>query len=101
MQSSPWPIFDSFFIPYTSTLSINWPYSPQDVLLPTTPPQNIARTSSGATDEPFWRMNPVFEDHVRNLDNWSLGIAFSEHFPQWTDTVRIKETGPGVGRIMV
>jgi hypothetical protein len=101
VQSSPWPLFDSFFIPYTSTLSINWPYSPESVLLPSVPPKNVQRTSRGVTDEPFWRMNPVFEAHIMNLDNWSLGSAFSEHFPQWASAVRIKETGLGVGRIMV
>jgi hypothetical protein len=107
---------------------VNWPYSPRDVLLPTTAPKpsnsanelngNGASNSSNSssnrgvsnggvggtgadTDEPFWRMNPVFESHILNLDNWSLGPAFSEHFPQWVGTVRIKESGLGVGRIVV
>jgi hypothetical protein len=50
----------------------------------------------------MWRMNPVFESHILNLDNWSLGTSFKEHFPAWENTVRIKESsGAGLGRIMV
>jgi hypothetical protein len=82
-------------------MSLNWPYAAQDVLLPSAPPKNVPRTSAGATDEPFWRLNPVFESHILNLDNWSLGHSFAEHFPDLAGGVRIKETGLGVGRLMV
>lgn len=116
IQSSPHPHFESFFIPYTTTLSVNWPYSPRDVLLPfadsdvgskplPTANQHSPDSDSATgrpNDESKWRMNPVFESHILNLDNWSLGTSFREQFRGWADTVRIKETsGAVIGRIMV
>ncbi len=41
------------------TLSINWPYHDEDILL------------HGAGEEIL--VNPVFERHIRNLRNWTLG----------------------------
>lgn len=68
--------FENWFIPYTRTLSVNWPYEAADCLL-----------STGESDELV--INPVFERHVRNLGNWSLGPAFAESFPALVDTTRI------------
>ncbi|KAF2421551.1 hypothetical protein EJ08DRAFT_672921 [Tothia fuscella] len=114
IQTDPWPLFESFFIPYTTTLSVNWKYSPRDVLLPVTAPnphpqnkQQSPGTSSNNSrvvedsNEPLWKMNPVFESHILDLENWSLGPSFAEHFPDWASTVRIKRSGVGLGRIMV
>ena len=69
--------FDNWFIPYTHTLSVNWPYEETDCLL-----------STGDNDELI--INPVFERHLRNLNNWSLGPAFAEAYPSLADTARIK-----------
>lgn len=71
--------FASWFIPYTADLSVNWPYEPTDALLAT-----------AGCDELL--INPVFEQHLRNLDNWSLGPRFKQAFPHLTDAVKIKET---------
>lgn len=38
-----------------------------------------------------WLINPAFESHLRNLQNWSLGPSFRGTFPQFADTVKIKE----------
>lgn len=57
-------------------------------------------SSHGRSDdgpEPIWRMNPAFETHLRDLNNWSLGISFRDTFPDWAGVVRIKEDGE-VGR---
>lgn len=101
VQTTPFPQFDSFFVPYTTTLSLNWPYTDSDVLLPSATPQNNGTNSAASPgsisshvsdpNEPFWRMNPVFETHVRDLRNWSLGTLFRDAYPQWAETVRIKE----------
>jgi hypothetical protein len=72
--------FDNFFIPFTTTLSLNWPYEPTDTLL-----------TSPETDELM--INPVFERHLRRLDNWSLGPAFANTFPGLADTYRLKTEG--------
>ncbi|KAL2006644.1 hypothetical protein VTN00DRAFT_9312 [Thermoascus crustaceus] len=74
--------FENWFIPYTRTLSLNWPYEATDCLL-----------SSGDSDELL--INPVFESHLRNLNNWSLGPAFAKAFPDLVDTTRIKPDTKG------
>jgi hypothetical protein len=73
-------LFDNFFIPFTTTLSLNWPYEPTDTLL-----------SSPESDDLM--INPVFERHLRRLENWSLGPAFAKAFPGLTDTFRLKTEG--------
>lgn len=73
-------LFDNFFIPFTSTLSLNWPYEPTDTLL-----------SSPENDDLM--INPVFERHLRKLENWSLGPAFTKTFPGLADTFRLKTDG--------
>ncbi|KAL4900951.1 hypothetical protein BDW74DRAFT_160865 [Aspergillus multicolor] len=69
--------FDNWFIPFTGTLSINWPYEPTDCLL-----------STGETDELI--INPVFERHFADINNWTLGPAFAEEFPLLVETTKIK-----------
>jgi hypothetical protein len=73
-------LFDNFFIPFTTTVSVNWPYEPTDTLL-----------SSPENDELM--INPVFEKHLRRLDNWSLGPSFAKAFPGLADTYRLKTEG--------
>ncbi|KAL8649277.1 MAG: hypothetical protein Q9210_004496 [Variospora velana] len=73
---------DSFFVPYTTTLSLNWNYEPSDTLL-----------SLPGGDE--FAINPVFERHLRDLGNWTLGPAFEKAFPQLGDTCKIKKEERG------
>ncbi|KIW88659.1 uncharacterized protein Z519_10705 [Cladophialophora bantiana CBS 173.52] len=73
--------FDNWFFPYTSGLSVNWPYDPVDCLL-----------STSEKEEPV--INPVFESHIRRLENWSLGPLFAEAYPNLADTARIKGREP-------
>lgn len=68
--------FENYFIPYTTTLSLNWPYEPTDCILHNTDTNELL-------------INPVFERHVRNLNNWSLGPAFVEAFPLLEGSCRI------------
>ena len=69
--------FDEFFIPYTTTLSLNWPYEARDVLL-----------IKENTDELI--INPIFEKHLRVLDHWTLGPAFANAHPRLANTATIK-----------
>ncbi len=69
--------FDTWFIPYTTTLSLNWPYEPTDTLI-------------SLPDSEELSINPVFERHVRDLNNWSLGPAFAKAFPMLVETTKIK-----------
>lgn len=81
-------LFDNFFIPFTTTLSLSWPYEDTDTLL-----QN--------PDSEELLINPVFERHLRNLDNWKLGTAFAKAFPTLVDTFNLdtrgrkQQTAPG------
>lgn len=90
MDYVPWPAmrdrivtshqkypFENWFIPFTRDLSVNWPYEATDCLL-----------SAGDSDELV--INPVFERHMRDLSNWSLGHLFAETYPVLADTARIK-----------
>ncbi|KAK8094479.1 hypothetical protein PG997_001164 [Apiospora hydei] len=72
--------FENFFIPFTTTLSLNWPYEETDCLL-----------QSPDGDELL--INPVFERHMRRLENWTLGDAFHQTFPQLDGTYNLKRDG--------
>ena len=73
--------FEDFFIPYTTTLSLNWPL-PQDHIL-------IRNDKDG---DGSLRLNPAFEAHLRNIDNWSLGAEFKRAFPDLVEDVRTQDT---------
>ncbi|KAI9931887.1 hypothetical protein ASPWEDRAFT_494850 [Aspergillus wentii DTO 134E9] len=70
--------FENWFVPFTRTLSVNWPYEATDCLLATSDCDDLI-------------INPVFERHFSNIANWSLGPAFAEAYPALVDTVRIKK----------
>ena len=74
-DSAAYPNMD-FSIPYTQSLSVNWPYEDLDTVLEHAPGEFI--------------VNPVFERHLRNLDNWSLGPQFARVFPALEPHIRIK-----------
>lgn len=77
--------FENFFIPFTIRQCLNWPYPPDQVL-----------QSTGNPDDPTAvKMNPVFESHLRDLNNWSLGTLFRNTHPDLIDhTVRIQDEPP-------
>ncbi|KAJ8116992.1 hypothetical protein OPT61_g1709 [Boeremia exigua] len=127
----PFISFDTFFIPFTTTVSLNWPYEARDVLLPASKIHSSSlstHTSSVHASSPFsthvnagsptgphtpqaagtpaslplsmntlpkeddqWLINPAFESHLRDLNNWSLGPSFRGIFPQLAPAVKIKE----------
>ncbi|KAH7040541.1 uncharacterized protein B0I36DRAFT_233038 [Microdochium trichocladiopsis] len=79
--SDPLPddLFDNFFIPFTSTISLNWPYEETDVFLQTPDGSEIM-------------INPVFERHMRRGENWTLGDAFDKTFPNLRGTYNLKRS---------
>lgn len=86
-------LFDNFFIPFTSTLSLNWPYEPTDALLNSGAGNGNGTSGLGFSEEGELLINPVFERHLRRLENWSLGPAFAAAFPGLKDTFRCKIDG--------
>ncbi|KAI1343980.1 hypothetical protein F5Y15DRAFT_368659 [Xylariaceae sp. FL0016] len=73
-------LFDNFFIPFTTTISVNWPYEDTDTLLQ-------------SPDGSELLINPVFERHLRRLDSWTLGDAFDKSFPLLRGTYKLKRDG--------
>ncbi|OHF02435.1 BZIP transcription factor [Colletotrichum orchidophilum] len=70
-------LFDNFFVPFTTTLSLNWPYEETDTLLQVPDSDEVL-------------INPVFERHLSRLENWTLGQAFNQTFPKLRDTYNLK-----------
>ncbi|KAI1817573.1 hypothetical protein GGS20DRAFT_531789 [Poronia punctata] len=73
-------LFDNFFIPYTTTLSLNWPYDDTDTLLESPDGEII--------------INPVFRRHMCRAENWTLGPAFDVAFPSLRGTYNLKSDVP-------
>ncbi|KAJ4362384.1 hypothetical protein N0V83_010477 [Neocucurbitaria cava] len=130
ISTQPFVSFENFFIPFTMTISLNWPYEPRDCLLPASKVRTstLSTTSSvPSASSPFsthvnagspagpptpqpqvstpgvsgsigplpaeddqWLINPAFESHLRDLNNWSLGPSFRGTFPALADCVKIK-----------
>ncbi|KAI1376127.1 hypothetical protein F4677DRAFT_96995 [Hypoxylon crocopeplum] len=70
-------LFDNFFIPFTTTISLNWPYEATDALLQ-------------SPDGTELLINPVFERHMRRIENWTLGEAFDRAFPRLRGAYNLK-----------
>ncbi|KAI7123424.1 hypothetical protein KC352_g32536 [Hortaea werneckii] len=78
--------FDEFFVPFSTTVSVNWPASSGDVLVASSPHPSA---NDGDVPENL-TITPEFESHFRNLSNWSLGRDFVAKFPDIvTEEVRI------------
>ncbi|KAF2862554.1 hypothetical protein K470DRAFT_255839, partial [Piedraia hortae CBS 480.64] len=68
----PWPSLrqrimsegtkNDVFSEYMKTLNVNWPYAPNHVFVVSNAQYNDAQVT----------INPVFEDHLRNLNHWSV-----------------------------
>jgi hypothetical protein len=80
--------FENFFIPFTSRQCLNWPYPKDQVLIPT--PSNAP--AANPDDRNALSMNAVFESHLRELGNWSLGSQFQIDLPELIDeSVRVED----------
>ncbi|KAI0878822.1 hypothetical protein GGS24DRAFT_442195 [Hypoxylon argillaceum] len=77
--------FEAMFLPYTQTLSVNWPYEDKDVL-------------REATDGSEITINPIFEQHLLDINNWSLGDAFDQACPALRGTYNLKSEGSASNR---
>lgn len=89
IQKKPHVEFENFFVSYTISLSINWPYSNESCLIPN--PLLSSQSLGGQGEEPIYSLSPVYEAHMRELGNWSLGPEFRDTFPEWGSCVRIKQ----------
>ncbi|KID67198.1 hypothetical protein MAN_03956, partial [Metarhizium hybridum] len=67
---------DNWFIPFTTSLRVSWPYEETDALLMLPDSDEVV-------------INPVFERHIRNPDNWKLGERFARAFPELAGTYQL------------
>ncbi|KAI3341548.1 hypothetical protein F4824DRAFT_317397 [Ustulina deusta] len=72
--------FNEIFVPYTLTLSLNWPYEETDALI-------VVPDGSETI------INPVFLRHLHRLENWTLGDEFDQACPALRGTYNLKSDG--------
>lgn len=60
---------DHFAAVYSTSFSIRWPYDPTHVLLKAVAPGEEVT------------INPVYEEHIRQLSNWEVGQPFRDRYP--------------------
>ncbi|KAI8626455.1 hypothetical protein F5Y19DRAFT_478570 [Xylariaceae sp. FL1651] len=65
--------YDDFAATYSTSFSISWPYDPSLVLIP---------ASDGIPHSEHQNINPVFEEHMRQLRNWTVGNTFRKRWPE-------------------
>ncbi|KAH7119867.1 hypothetical protein B0J11DRAFT_71648 [Dendryphion nanum] len=67
--------FDDFASSYSTSFSIRWEYDPNHVIIPT-------------NDE--WGgilINPIYEEHIRQLKSWTVEGVFRRRFPDMAEIV--------------
>ncbi|KAI9902319.1 hypothetical protein N3K66_001671 [Trichothecium roseum] len=79
---------DDFVVAYSTGFSVNWPYDPASALLPMTAAVEVheEKEKEGEEEEEEDRamtaiINPVFEEHIRQMRYWTVGDAFHHRFP--------------------
>jgi len=63
---------------YSSSFEVSWPYSPSHV---------IGSNPNGAGEGQGISLNPVYEQHLRQLRNWTVGEKFRRKFPELGDII--------------
>jgi hypothetical protein len=69
--------FDDFAMVYSSSFEVSWPYSPSYVI----EAQNESGPDRGIN------LNPVYEQHLRQLKNWTVGDKFRRKFPELSEII--------------
>ena len=68
---------EEFSAVHAGALSINWPYNPTEVLITQTSQDH----QNGRPKEQVI-INPVFEQHIRDLHNWTLDSKVATVYPE-------------------
>ncbi|KAM0277421.1 hypothetical protein ACHAQH_005783 [Verticillium albo-atrum] len=63
---------DDWAAPYSSSFGVSWPYDPSLVVI-----TSMAADINGTE----FSINPVYEEHLRQLRNWTVGDVFRQRFP--------------------
>ncbi|KAF2105278.1 hypothetical protein BDV96DRAFT_377380 [Lophiotrema nucula] len=67
LHEMDWSQFEAFRAVMGPTVSVNWPYELSDIF--------------AVVSEREVKLSPVFENHIRQGHNWTVGPAVSEKFP--------------------
>lgn len=73
--------FDQFFVPHSKTESLNWDHSDEAMYV------------EGSNADGEYVLSQMYETHIRDLNNWTLGPAFAREFPVLASTCRITTRG--------
>ncbi|KAF2264446.1 hypothetical protein CC78DRAFT_580519 [Lojkania enalia] len=68
--------FDDYASAYSTSFSIRWEYDPNHVII-----------SSPGDDKGGILINPIFEEHIRQLRNWTVEGVFRRKFPELTEII--------------
>ena len=71
--------FDKYTDAFSLAFDIDWPYDDQQAI--------IVDESAGATLAQY-KINPVFEEHIRDLGNWKVGPQYSQQCPALGEAVK-------------
>ncbi|KAI1316060.1 hypothetical protein F5Y16DRAFT_406911 [Xylariaceae sp. FL0255] len=66
--ANPSITIDDFAAAHSTNFSVSWPYDPSSVLI--------------TVGKDTVNMNPVFEEHMRQIENWTVSKAFRERWPE-------------------
>ncbi|KAK4936918.1 hypothetical protein LTR10_022296 [Elasticomyces elasticus] len=69
---------DDFAAVYSSGFQISWAYDAKSVLLTLSPSEGNARHAM---------INPVYEEHITQLQNWKVGDALRHRFPALAEAI--------------
>ena len=70
--ANPHFTFEQYANAYNLTSDIDWPYG-----------EDLIFIEEVLQDETMiWRMNPVYEKHLRNLENWLVGSTYQQFLPK-------------------
>jgi hypothetical protein len=64
---------DDFAAVYSSSFAVRWQYDPSLVVITT-----------GVNEQGIKQViaNPIYDEHIRQLTNWTIGDAFRKRFPE-------------------
>jgi len=86
--------FDEYTDAFSLSFDVNWPYEDRLVIITEESPELTTKR---------YKINPVFEEHIRNMRHWTVGPRYWQHYPALGKAVEedIREFGvvsrkPGV-----
>lgn len=72
--------FEQFSEVYSLHVTISWPHREDDI---------IVNLQEGADQSYSLQamVNPIFERHIRDLDNWAVATGFKDCYPEMSEAV--------------